>query len=90
MLASYGYSNFTFIMNAKDYGIPQNRKRVFMVSILDTNATYEFPKPFPLELRLKDVFESNVDEKYYLSDTMNKRLEKLIICRQIRSFQGII
>lgn len=59
-------------MNAKDFGIPQNRKRVFMVSILrdgiEPHPSYEFPEPFALELRLKDVLEQNVDEKYYLSD----------------------
>ena len=59
-------------MNAKDYGTPQNRNRVFIVSILRDNIepypVYEFPKPFPLELRLKDMLEENVDEKYYLSD----------------------
>ena len=71
-LDSYGYENFWQVMNAKDYGIPQNRKRVFMVGILRDNIepypVYEFPKPFPLELRLKDMLEENVDEKYYLSD----------------------
>lgn len=73
-LDSCGYENFWQIMNAKDFGIPQNRKRVFMVSILRDNIepypAYEFPKSFPLELRLKDMLEENVDEKYYLSDKM--------------------
>lgn len=71
-LDSYGYENFWQVMNAKDFGIPQNRKRVFMVSILrdgiEPHPSYEFPKPFPLELRLKDILEDNVDKKYYLSD----------------------
>lgn len=75
-LDSYGYENFWQVLNSKDYGIPQNRKRVFMVSILrdgiEPYPSYEFPKPFPLELRLKDILEENVDEKYYLSDTMIK------------------
>ena len=66
-LASYGYSNFAKVLNSKCYGIPQNRERIFMVSILDENASYHFPKPFPLEKRLKDVLEEEVDEKYYLS-----------------------
>lgn len=66
-LASYGYSNFAQVLNAKDYGVPQNRERVFLVSILG-NASYHFPKEMPLDKRLKDVLESNVDEKYYLSD----------------------
>jgi DNA (cytosine-5)-methyltransferase 1 len=67
-LASYGYSNFAKVLNAKDYGVPQNRERIFLVSILDENVHYHFPKPFELKLRLKDVLEEKVDEKYYLSD----------------------
>ena len=69
-LESYGYSNFAQVLNAKDYGVPQNRERVFLVSILDDNARYHFPQPFKLEKRLKDVLEVNVDEKYYLSEKM--------------------
>ena len=66
-LESYGYSNFAQVLNAKDYGIPQNRERIFLVSILNGGG-YSFPKPFKLELRLKDMLEKDVDEKYYLSD----------------------
>lgn len=66
-LAGYGYSNFAQVLNAKDYGIPQNRERIFLVSILG-DARYEFPKPFKLEKRLKDMLEDTVDEKYYLSE----------------------
>ena len=68
-LESYGYSNFAQVLNAKDYGVPQNRERIFLVSILG-EAQYYFPKPFPLELRLKDILEEEVDGKYYLSDKM--------------------
>lgn len=68
-LESLGYSNYVKILNAKDYVIPQNRKRCFMVSILG-NYKYEFPKPFQLELRLKDMLQSEVDEKFYLSAKM--------------------
>lgn len=68
-LAEYGYANFWQVLNAKDFGVPQNRERVFLVSILNGNS-YHFPKPFKLEKRLKDVLEENVDEKYYLSDKM--------------------
>ena len=69
-LASRGYQNFWKVLNAKDYGVPQNRERVFMVSILDDGASYHFPEPFPLERRLKDILEDNVDEKYYLKDNV--------------------
>lgn len=65
-----GYDNYHAVLNAKDFGVPQNRERVFIVSIRrDVNDDcFGFPKGFPLERRLKDVLESNVDEKYYLSD----------------------
>ena len=65
-LESYGYRNFAKVLNAKDYGVPQNRERIFMVSVLDEQARYEFPDPMPLTLRLKDVLEPKVDEKYYI------------------------
>lgn len=68
-LESLGYTNYWQDLNAKDYGIPQNRNRCFMVSILGKHY-YEFPKPFKLELKLKDMLESEVDEKYYLSDKL--------------------
>lgn len=74
-LASYGYSNFAEVLNAKDFGVPQNRERVFLVSILG-GSSYYFPKPFKLEKRLKDVLEENVDEKYYLSDKLVESLSR--------------
>lgn len=71
-LEDYGYYNNWSVLNTKDFGVPQNRERVFLMSIrrdlLDPNPIYNFPKPFPLEIRLKDVLEEKVDEKYYLSD----------------------
>lgn len=69
-LSKLGYVNFAQVLNAKDYGVPQNRERIFLFSIRDDGEfpRYYFPEPFPLKLRLKDVLEQNVDEKYYLSD----------------------
>lgn len=68
-MTSLGYDSWYQVLNAKDYGIPQNRERVFTVSIRqDLNKGFAFPKPVPLELRLKDMLEENVDEKYYLSE----------------------
>jgi DNA (cytosine-5)-methyltransferase 1 len=64
-----GYTNYVQTLNAKDYGVAQNRDRVFMVSILG-EWYYEFPKPQRLEKRLKDYLEEKVDEKYYLTDKM--------------------
>lgn len=68
-LESLGYANFYQILNAKDYGIPQNRARCFMVSILG-DYFYNFPSKVKLEKRLKDFLEPHVDEKYYLSEKM--------------------
>ena len=63
-----GYNNFYQILNAKDYGVPQNRERIFVVSIRkDLNKDFEFPKGFDNGIRLKDILEDEVDEKYYLS-----------------------
>jgi len=66
-LESLGYSNYVQLLNSKNYGIPQNRNRCFMVSILG-DYHYTFPKKQKLELRLKDMLEDKVDEKYYLSE----------------------
>ena len=68
-LEKLGYSNYIELLNAKDYEIPQNRNRCFMVSILG-DYYYEFPHKRKLKLRLKDFLEDEVDEKYYLSDKM--------------------
>ena len=68
-LEQLGYVNYVETMNAKDFGVAQNRDRVFMVSILG-DYYYEFPKPFKLEKRLKDYLEDEVEEKYYLSDKL--------------------
>ena len=74
-LENLGYSNYAQILNAKNFGIPQNRERCFMVSILG-EYSYEFPKPFELKDRLKDFLEENVDEKYYLSEKTLQRISK--------------
>ena len=67
-LESHGYTNYWQILNAKDYGVPQNRERVFVVSILGEHEPYIFPKKQELTIRLKDILEDEVDEKYYLSE----------------------
>lgn len=73
-LEGYGYSNYAQVLNAKDYGIPQNRERIFLVSILDEK--YEFPQPFELEKRMKDLLEENVDDKFFISDLSIDRLRR--------------
>ena len=71
------YHVYYQVMNAKHYGIPQNRERVFIIGIRDdADNDFSFPKPFHLVKRLKDVLESEVDEKYFLSDKMISYLEK--------------
>ena len=75
-LEKAGYHNYWKVLNAKDYGIPQNRERVFIVSIrkdIDHNI-FEFPKPYILETRLKNFLETYVDEKYYLSDDLISKI----------------
>lgn len=74
-LEQLGYTSKWQCLNAKDYGVPQNRDRCFMVSWLG-NHYYDFPQPIKLEKRLKDVLETNVDEKYYLSSDIIKYFEK--------------
>lgn len=76
-LDSIGYNTYYKVLNAKNHGIPQNRERVFAISIrkdIDTNG-FTFPEPIPLTTRLKDILEHNVDEKYYLPDD---RIEKIL------------
>lgn len=73
-LESKGYSNYWHDLNAKDYGVAQNRNRCFMVSILG-NYDYKFPEPIPLAKTMKDYLELEVDEKYYIN---NEKAQKLI------------
>ena len=68
-MESFGYTNYYQVLNAKDYKVPQNRERIFVVSILN-GGEFEFPPKQTLELRLKDILEDEVDEKYYLSEKM--------------------
>lgn len=72
-----GYTNYWKVLNAKDYGVPQNRERVFIISIRnDIKKDFEFPEPIELKLKLKDILENNVDEKFYLSENGLGRLIK--------------
>lgn len=75
VLSDLGYSNYFADLNAKNYGVPQNRNRTFMISILG-DYYYEFPEPFKLQKRLRDILETNVDKKYYLSSKVIVGFEK--------------
>jgi DNA (cytosine-5)-methyltransferase 1 len=73
-LSSLGYTNYWKVLNAKDYGIPQNRERVFVVSILGEHKPYEFPKKLELTKKLKDILEEETDNKHHLSDNTIKKI----------------
>ena len=74
-LESLGYTNYWKVLNAKDYGVPQNRERVFVVSILGDHKSYEFADKIPLDKCIADILEDEVDEKYYLSKEIQKRFK---------------
>lgn len=85
-LEEKGYNNYWQDLNAKNYGIPQNRNRTFMVSIRkDVDLGYDFPQPFELKLRLKDMLEQDVDEKYFLSD---KLINSIVNCENKQEKQN--
>ena len=77
-LEELGYTNYWKVLNAKDYGIPQNRERVFVVSILGTHEPFRFEEGKDLSLRLKDILEKNVDEKYYINTDRAKQLIEIL------------
>lgn len=77
-LSELGYTNYWKVLNAKNFGIPQSRERVFIVSVRNDIAqnNFCFPQEIPLLRKLKDLLEDNVDEKYYLSENAIGRLIK--------------
>ena len=103
-LNNLGYTSYYKVLNAKDYGIPQNRERVFTISIRnDINKEFKFPEPFDNGIRLKDLLEKEVDEKYYINtEKANKLIEefkannknneqKILVCGKLNSSQdGIV
>ena len=94
-LEQAGYNNYWQVLNSKDYGIPQNRERVFIVSIRKDidSAFFKFPEGFPLELRLKDVLDDEVDEQFYLSNVQIDKLhikskDALVYDKSMIGFEG--
>ena len=73
-MSDMGYTNYYKVLNAKDYGIPQNRERIFVISILGEHKPFEFPKPQELHIRLKDILEKDYDSKLILSEKIQERL----------------
>jgi len=88
-LDEYGYNVYWKVLNAKDYGIPQNRERVYLIFIkkeLD-NGKFTYPEPFDNGMRLKDILEENVDEKFYISeDKVQKFIQTLHIDKSDEGF----
>lgn len=80
VLDELGYKSYWKVLNAKEYGIPQNRERVFCVSIReDVDLDYMFPQPIKLDKRLKDILESSVDGRYYYNNGRADELMRIII-----------
>lgn len=80
-LHEYGYNTYWKVLNSKDYGIPQNRERLYLIIILKEfdNGKFEFPEPFDNGIRLKDMLEDEVDEKYYVtSDKATALISQLV------------
>lgn len=77
-LSDLGYTNYWKILNAKDYGIPQNRERLFIISIRQdiAKSNFSFPQTVPLMGKLKDLLEDKVEEKYYLSEKAIRKINK--------------
>ena len=67
-LAGLGYDNYCKVINATECGVPQNRERIFILSILNNEKPFRFADPMPLKTKLKDVLEFNADDKYVLSE----------------------
>ena len=81
-LHEYGYNTYYKVLNAKDYGVPQNRERVYLIIILQSfdNGKFTFPEPFDNGKRLRDVLEDDVDESFYINTPKAKELvEDLIV-----------
>ena len=72
-LEGLGYTNYWKVLNAKNYGVPQNRERVFVVSILGEHEPFEWPTPIPLDKCIADVLDDEVDDKYYVSKEIQDR-----------------
>ena len=82
-----GYRNYYQVLNAKDYGVPQNRERVFTVSIRkDIKEEFVMPKPFPLDKRLKDLLEDEVDESYYISEKMKIAILGNVVDKNLKDY----
>ena len=89
LLESFGYNNYYKVLNAKDYGIPQNRERIYVVSIRKDidNKNFYFPEKEPLKLKLQDLLEEEVEEKFYLKDFQVERIRNSSFMQEKRRLQ---
>lgn len=70
ILQDMGYKVFAKVLNARDYGVPQNRERIYIIAFLDHSINFEFPNPLNKINRLGDILDDNVDDKYTISDKL--------------------
>lgn len=84
-LEEYGYTNFYQVLNARDYGIPQNRERIFVISIRrdGDEPQYHFPSPIPLTLTVEDVVEDDVDAKFFLNKEQVQKFVNLVDMEEV-------
>ncbi len=69
-LEDLGYKVFSEVLNAKHFGLPQNRERIYIIGFLDNDINFEFPKPLNKVIKLGDILEDKVDDKYTISDKL--------------------
>ena len=83
-LEDIGYNNYCQVLNAKDYGVPQNRERIFVISIRKDidKGSFKFPEKQILQLKLKDLLDDEVDEKFYLKDSQIERIKDSTILQE--------
>lgn len=88
-LEDIGYNNYYQVLNAKDYGIPQNRERIFVVSIRKDidKGNFKFPEKQTLQLKLKDLLDDEVDEKFYLKDSQIERIKNSTFMQEKKRIQ---
>ncbi len=88
-LDEIGYNNYYQVLNAKDFGIPQNRERIYCISIRKDidSGSFQFPDKKELHLTLKDLLESNVDDKFYLSEEKIRKIENSNFLQERRRIQ---
>lgn len=88
-LEDIGYNNYYQVLNAKDYGIPQNRERIFVISIRKDidKGNFKFPEKQTLQLKLKDLLDDEVDEKFYLKDSQIERIKNSTFMQEKKRIQ---